>query len=80
MEETASKHYGKLRIYRTSSRGQTIKAWSSSLKGGFGFFGTTWATENGYMGWMHVAKDRDRWWAFVNTVMNFGYRRRREIS
>ena len=22
-------------------------------------------------GWMRLAQDRDRWWAIVNTVMNF---------
>jgi hypothetical protein len=23
-------------------------------------------------GWMERAQDRDRWWALVSTVMNFG--------
>jgi len=23
--------------------------------------------------WMELAQDRDRWWALVNTVMNFGF-------
>jgi hypothetical protein len=22
------------------------------------------------MSWMHLAQDRDKWWAVVNTVMN----------
>jgi hypothetical protein len=22
--------------------------------------------------WIHLAQDRDQWWALVNTVMNFG--------
>jgi hypothetical protein len=22
------------------------------------------------VGWMHLAQDRDKWWALVNTVMN----------
>ena len=25
----------------------------------------------GYGDWMELAKDRDRWWALVSTVMNF---------
>ena len=25
----------------------------------------------GYGDWMELVQDRDRWWALVNTVMNF---------
>jgi hypothetical protein len=24
----------------------------------------------GFMNWIELAQDRDRWWAFINTVMN----------
>jgi len=24
-----------------------------------------------YVDWLHLAQDRDQWWALVNTVMNF---------
>jgi hypothetical protein len=24
----------------------------------------------GYVDWIHLAQNRDRWWAVVNTVMN----------
>ena len=30
--------------------------------------------------WMELAQDRDRWWALVNTVMNFGFHKVRGIS
>jgi hypothetical protein len=31
-----------------------------------------WTTKGGYelVNIIHVAQDRDRWWAFVNTVVN----------
>jgi hypothetical protein len=29
---------------------------------------------------MHLAQDKDQWWAVVNTVMNFGFYRRHRIS
>jgi hypothetical protein len=29
--------------------------------------------------WIHLAQDRDKWQALVNTVMNFGVHERREI-
>jgi hypothetical protein len=25
------------------------------------------------MDWMHLAQDRDKWWAVVNTVMNLRF-------
>jgi hypothetical protein len=33
-----------------------------------GFKGMKWEV----MDWIHLAQDRDRWWAFTNTVMNLG--------
>jgi hypothetical protein len=34
----------------------------------------------GIMDWMELAGDRDRWWAFVNFVMNVRVRIKRGIS
>jgi hypothetical protein len=28
-------------------------------------------TEWGRVGWIHLAQERDQWWALVNTVINF---------
>ena len=34
----------------------------------------------GSMGWIHLAQDRDRWWALVNVVMNLRFHKIWEIS
>jgi hypothetical protein len=36
-----------------------------------------WTGSQGKIGWemvdwLHLSRDRDQWWALVNTVMNFG--------
>jgi len=32
------------------------------------------------MDWMHLAQDKNQWWAVVNVVMNFGFCKRWGIS
>jgi hypothetical protein len=32
------------------------------------------------VGWMHVAQDRDKWWALVNIVVDFRVPKSQEIS
>jgi hypothetical protein len=34
----------------------------------------------GDVDWIHLAQNRDRWRALVNTVMNFGFHKMRGIS
>jgi hypothetical protein len=33
-----------------------------------------------YVGWINLAQDRDQWRALVNTMMNYGFYKRRGIS
>jgi hypothetical protein len=39
--------------------------WENNIKMGLRYRG--W----GGVGWIHLAPDRDKWWAVVNAVMNF---------
>jgi len=34
----------------------------------------------GGMDWIDLAKDKDKWWALVNAVMNFVFHKMRKIS
>jgi hypothetical protein len=27
--------------------------------------------------WIHLAQDRDRWWALVNTIISFGFQKKK---
>jgi hypothetical protein len=38
-------------------------------------------TDIGWEGvnWIHLAQDRDHWWALVNIVTTFGFNKRRGI-
>ena len=40
--------------------------WEDNIKMGLEEVG------RGYGDWIELAQDRDRWWALVSTVMNFG--------
>jgi hypothetical protein len=55
-------------VYRTvvgSSDGRLRYGWEDNMKMGLQKVG--WGGRN----WTDLACDRDRWWAFVNVVMNF---------
>jgi hypothetical protein len=39
--------------------------WENNIRMGL------WKREWEAVHWMHLAQDRDQWWALVNTVMNF---------
>jgi hypothetical protein len=36
--------------------------------------------ECGSMDWIELAQDRDRWWVYVNAIMNFGFHKMQGIS
>ena len=39
-----------------------------------------WFVGCGDMGWIELARDRERWWAFGNEVMNLGFQKMHGIS
>jgi hypothetical protein len=44
------------------------RRWEGGIKMGLKEVGWGWGLE-----WIHLARDRNRWWAVVNTVMNLWF-------
>ena len=55
-------------------RGKSRRRWEDNIKMDLQEVGF------GGMDWMELAQDRDRWRAFVSTVMNFRFPKKRGIS
>jgi hypothetical protein len=62
------KHEGRRPLGRPRCR------WEDNIKTGFKEV-VWWGTD-----WVDLAQDRNRWWAVVNAVMNFGFHNMRGIS
>ena len=68
-------HFGEERgVYRVLVRkpegkrplGRPRRRWVDNIRTGLQEVGC------GYMDWIELAQDRDRWWTLMSTVMNFG--------
>jgi len=68
-------HFGEERgVYRVLVRkpegkrplGRPRRRWVDNIRTGLQEVGC------GYMDWIELAQDRDRWWTPMSTVMNFG--------
>jgi hypothetical protein len=52
------------KLERKNSRGRHRRRWEGIVKGDLSEIG--WEI----VGYIHLAQNRDRWWAFIKTVMN----------
>jgi hypothetical protein len=67
MEEIRNSY--KILVGKREGLGRPRSSWDDNIR-----------MDLGGKGWMHLAQDRDKWWAVVNTVMNFRFHKRRGMS